>query len=83
MEHDLILARSVTYAQRMQKILGRAGIRCRVFRAPRNLTERGCAYVVQVASIDLSPALSALYRENFYPDQIFHYQNGSYREVAM
>ena len=39
MEYYLILARSVTYAQRMQKTLDRAGIRCRIFRAPRDLTE--------------------------------------------
>ena len=40
-EYDLILARSVTYAQRMQKTLDRAGIRCRIFRAPRDLTDLG------------------------------------------
>lgn len=28
MENYLIIARSVTYAQRMQNVLGRAGIRC-------------------------------------------------------
>ena len=39
MEHYIILARSVTYAQRMQKSLGRAGIRCQIFRPPRDLTE--------------------------------------------
>ena len=43
-EHYLIIARSVTYAQRMQRVLGRAGIRSRIFRAPRDLTDRGCAY---------------------------------------
>ena len=41
MEYYLILARSVTYAQRMQKTLDRAGIRCRIFRAPRDLTDLG------------------------------------------
>ena len=43
MEHYLILARSITYAQRMQSVLTRAGIRCQVFRAPRELTSLGCA----------------------------------------
>ena len=33
-EYDLILARSVTYAQRMQRALNRAGIRSQLFRAP-------------------------------------------------
>ena len=39
MEHYIILARSVTYAQRMQKSLSRAGIRCHIFRPPRDLTD--------------------------------------------
>ena len=33
-ENYLIIARSVTYAQRMQNALSRAGVRCRIFRAP-------------------------------------------------
>ncbi len=53
MEHYIILARSVTYAQRMQKSLGRAGIRCHVFRPPRDLTDMGCAYAVRIAVSDL------------------------------
>ena len=48
MEYDLILARSVTYAQRMQRALNRAGIRSQLFRAPRDLTDLGCAYVVRI-----------------------------------
>ena len=40
-EYDLILARSVTYAQRMQRALNRAGIRSQLFRAPRDLTDLG------------------------------------------
>ncbi len=83
MEHYLILARSVTYAQRMQRALERAGVRCRIARAPRDLTELGCAYVLQVAVYDLSPALIALHRESLDPVQIFLYQNGAYREVGV
>ena len=48
MEHYLIIARSVTYAQRMQKTLDRGGIHSRIFRAPRELTDLGCAYAVQI-----------------------------------
>ena len=42
-EHYLIIARSVTYAQRMQRALGLAGIRNQIYRAPRDLTDTGCA----------------------------------------
>lgn len=83
MEHYLILARSVTYAQRMQRALTKVGVRCQFFRAPRDLTEAGCAYVLRVALPDLSQALSAIYRESLGPVQIFLYQNGVYQEVRV
>lgn len=83
MEHYLILARSVTFAQRMQKALGRAGIRCQIFRAPRDLTDLGCAYAVRIAVSDLAPALMTLHREALNPVQIFLYQRGLYREVEV
>ena len=78
MEHYLIIARSVTYAQRMQRALARSGIRSRIFRA---LTDRGCAYAVQIADSDLTAALTALHRESLDPVQIFLTQRGTFREV--
>ena len=83
MEHDLILARSVTFAQRMQKALDRAGIRCQIFRAPRDLTDLGCAYAVQIAPVELGRALTVLHRAGLDPVQIFRYQFGQYREVGL
>lgn len=82
MEHYIILARSVTYAQRMQRSLGRAGIRCQIFRPPRDLTDLGCAYAVRIAFSDLRMALAALRRDALEPVQIFIEQQGQYREVA-
>ena len=81
MEHYLILARSVTYAQRMQKAMSRAGVRCQMFRAPRDLSDSGCAYAIKVEMSDLASALHAVYRAALGPVQIFLYQNGVYREV--
>ena len=82
MEHYIILARSVTYAQRMQKSLNRAGVRCQIFRPPRDLTDMGCAYAVRVAVSDLRTALVALHRDSLDPVQIFLYQQGAYQEVG-
>lgn len=82
MEHYLIIARSVTFAQRMQKALGRSGVRCQIFRAPRELTDSGCAYAVQIRTSDLNIALQVLHRENLDPIQIFLTQRGFYREVG-
>ena len=82
MDHYLIIARSVTYAQRMQRVLARAGIRCQIFRAPRELTELGCAYAVRVVVSDLTAALTTIHRESLDPVQIFLYQRGIYQEVG-
>ena len=81
MEHDLILARSVTYAQRMQRALERAGIRCSIRRAPRDLTNLGCAYVVEVPARELSPALTVIHREGLGPTQVYLRQRGVWQEV--
>ena len=81
MEQYFILARSVTYAQRMKRVLDRTGSRCQIFRAPRELAGTGCAYTVRVTASDLTPALIALHRESLDPVQIFIYQGGTFREV--
>ncbi|MBQ9492528.1 MAG: DUF3343 domain-containing protein [Oscillibacter sp.] len=81
MDHYLILARSVTYAQRMQKVLDRAGITSRVYRAPRDLTSLGCAYALRIAPRDLREALLTLHREKLSPVQIFAYHRGVYQEA--
>lgn len=81
MEHYLILARSVTYAQRMQRAVSRAGIRCQLFRAPRDLSDSGCAYALKLEPADLANALYAVYGSALGPVRVFLYQNGTYREV--
>ena len=81
MEHYIMLARSVTYAQRMRRSLDRTGIRCQIFRPPRDLTDLGCAYAVRVAVPDLPGALTALHRDGLDPVQIFIYRQGQYQEV--
>lgn len=83
MEQYLILARSVTFAQRMQRAMEKAGVRSRMFRAPRDLTERGCAYVLKINAADLTPALIAIRRASLDPVQIFSYQQGFYQEVGV
>ena len=81
MEHYLILARSVTHAQRMHRQLERAGIRSRILRPPRDLTELGCAYALRIATTDLAATLTTLHAAGLSPVQIFLYQLGTYQEV--
>ena len=65
MEYYLIIARSVTYAQRIEHVLNRAGIRSLVFRAPLEVTKgEGCAYAVRLTSDALPAALELLRKNN-------------------
>ena len=81
MDHELLLARSITQAQHMVRSLGGCGIRSALMRAPVGLTDRGCAYAVQIADSDLTAALTALHRESLDPVQIFLTQRGTFLEV--
>ena len=83
MDDYLILARSVTYAQRMQKTLSRAGVRSQIYRAPRYLTDLGCAYVVRIGPQDLRLALPALNREGLDPLRIYGRQGAAFREMGL
>ena len=84
MEHYLIIARSVTHAQRMQRAMARIGIRAQVFRAPMELTDgHGCAYAVQIGQTDLPLALKAIYGVGLSPVQIFQTMNNGFQEVAL
>ena len=61
MEYYLIIARSVTYAQRIEHVLNRAGIRSLVFRAPLEVTKgEGCAYAVRLTADAMPMALELL-----------------------
>ena len=83
MEHYLILARSVTFAQRMQAALDRSGIRCQIARAPRDLTDLGCAYVVRIGPQDLRLALPVLNREGLGPLRVYGRQGTAFREMGL
>ena len=60
MERYLLVARSITHAQQMMKVLDRAGIRTRVLRASAELTGRGCGYTLEVAERNYAAAIRRL-----------------------
>ena len=83
MEQYVILARSVTYAQRMQKLLGQAGIYSQISRAPRELTDLGCAYILRLDALSIQQAVVILRLEGFDPLRLFLSSQGRYREVQL
>lgn len=59
----LITFRSITYAQKAERLLKRAGLTCSLQRTPRELSERGCGYCLRLSKEDIHAAVVAL-REN-------------------
>ncbi len=55
--------RSITYAQRGQEVLSRAGINAAMTRTPRPLAEKGCGYSLKVPGEKREQA-KALLRSN-------------------
>ena len=55
-----ITFRSVTYAQRGERILQDGGIRCTIQRTPRWMEERGCGYCLRLWAEGVKPALQLL-----------------------
>ena len=70
---DYITFRSVTVAQRGEKILNAAGIRCAVRRTPRWMEEQGCGYCIRLSGAEVPDAL-ALLRKNQLSWRKVYYQ---------
>ncbi len=60
MRMHFITFRSVTLAQRGQRLLHQAGIPSSLQRTPRKLQDRGCGYCLQLRSGDAMTAVEVL-----------------------
>lgn len=63
MKSYYITFRSVTFAQKAEGVLKRAGIRCSLHRTPRWMEERGCGYCLHLKQGEPHTA-AALLQEN-------------------
>ena len=62
----LVTFRSVTYAQRGERLLQRMGLDCTLRRTPRELSQRGCGYCLALRGRDVVAAVGLL-REQEVP----------------
>ena len=84
MSYYLLLSRSITHAQRMSRVLERAGITARFFRPPMGLTDRGCSYAVRIGDGSLPAAMERLRSEGLVPMRVFYAESdGSFSETAI
>lgn len=80
---NIIMCRSLTYAQRASSALERAGITATISRAPQELTNRGCGYCVKVSPRRFREALDILARAGIPHGRLFRAEpGGGYMEVA-
>lgn len=83
MNYYLFLARSITHAQDMANVLGRAGIGTSIRRASPAMTERGCGYSLQVNEKKYTQAAQVLKDSGRLPVKVFYVSGSNRREVVM
>ena len=63
MKFYYVTFRSVTFAQRGERILQQAGIRCTLLRTPKWMEQQGCGYSLRLWTGDIHRALQVLGQE--------------------
>lgn len=77
-----ITFRSVTFAQRGERVLRKAGIRCSLQRTPRWMEAQGCGYALRLWTADLEEVLVALQRERISMRKVYRQnQDGGMEEL--
>ncbi len=77
----LLLCRSLTYAQRSQKLLERNGMTASIVKAPRDVAVNGCSYCLRIQPRIKDRALEMLDRNGLSPDHVFLLEEGRAPEV--
>ncbi|HPE16730.1 MAG TPA: DUF3343 domain-containing protein [Oscillospiraceae bacterium] len=82
MTHYFLSCRSLTYGQRTQKALERAGITAQLIRSPVSVSTEGCGYLVKIAAQRLPLALEVLRAASLAPLHVYSMDAaGTYREI--
>ncbi|MEE1326986.1 MAG: DUF3343 domain-containing protein [Oscillospiraceae bacterium] len=84
MKFYFITFRSVTFAQRGEQVLNKAGIRCTLQRTPRWMESQGCGYSLRIWTADVKASVELL-RDEGVPMRKVYVQgdNGVLEEVAV
>lgn len=81
MNDYLIICRSITHAQRVSRVLQRAGIFHQVFRVPAGLSKSGCGYAVSVRPETIEVSMQTLRRNNIPFQTVFARDEAGQYEV--
>ncbi len=84
MKFYYITFRSVTHAQRGERVLHSAGIRCTLQRTPRWMEAQGCGYSLRLWTEDARPGVEALRREGVPLRKLYvQMEDGVLEEMAL
>lgn len=79
-----ITFRSVTLAQRGEKVLKKKNIRCQLQRTPRWMEEQGCGYCLKMGCQEMPAAVEMLRDQNIDFRKVYRQQTGgNVEEVAL
>jgi hypothetical protein len=78
-----ITFRSVTPAQRGQRLLQGEGVHCAVQRTPRWMEERGCGYCLKIRTEDAKLALGILQANHLAFSKVYAEDNGNVSEIRL
>lgn len=82
MVYYLFTCRSLTYAQRAERVLERVGITAHILRSPRSISGEGCSHAVKVSERRYPAALAQLKQAGLNPLRVYMTSgDGSFTEV--
>ena len=71
MKFYYITFRSVTFAQRGEQILNKAGIRCTLQRTPKWMETQGCGYSLRIWTADITSSVELLRSEGISMRKVY------------
>ena len=84
MEQNLIMFRSLTYAQRGMRILERGGVTAALLKVPQSVSQTGCSYGLRISTRFLEYSLRLLQENHHSFGKVFHYEkDGGMTEVEL
>ena len=84
MEQNLIMCRSLTYAQKAMRTLERGGVSVTLLKVPQSVSQTGCSYGLRVPGKHLSYSIALLNEKQNPFGKVFRYkQDGSLEEVRL
>ena len=82
MEQNLIMFRSLTYAQRGMRTLERGGVTAVLLKVPQSVSQTGCSYGLRISARHLEYSLRLLRENHHVYGKVFRVErDGSMTEV--